>query len=216
LEQRCRNLSEELREKNRGHFDFARISKDLAAAEREVGELNDIIKVKDARINALEKELKAHEGNVRRLTEMHTADAEHIGQMQYEITRLQRELGEYPPPRDTFAKSARLSFRPVLDEVKRPPTAIHPAMLDHVCFDEAACSATLSQIPEMTDQQLRETLQGTIRNKEEKERRANKVPPKGTNVAFARREREQLEDEVAELAKVVSKIKQEMKKRGIC
>lgn len=92
---------------------------------------------------------------------------------------------------------------------------VHPAMRDNLFFEETPKKADEINAKSLTDDELREKYKTYTQLKESKNWILSRAPPKGSNFCHVRQEKEKLADECDELARICSKIKLEMKLRGI-
>jgi hypothetical protein len=87
-------------------------------------------------------------------------------------------------------------------------------MRDNFGFDaEPPEVETRRDVPldEMTDGELRLRFDGLSQERQEKERKLNRAPPKGANLAHVRRQREELDEDVLRLGSLLAKVRLEMK-----
>ncbi|OHS93936.1 hypothetical protein TRFO_39889 [Tritrichomonas foetus] len=94
---------------------------------------------------------------------------------------------------------------------------IHPAMKDNlnINFGDNEQKACDINVKVMNNVELRQQYESYLKKKESKEWLLSRAPPKGANKSHVRQEKEKLSDECDELARIVSKLKLELKLRGI-
>jgi hypothetical protein len=90
----------------------------------------------------------------------------------------------------------------------------------NLCFGgggDDSLGRVAKQIPaeDMSDVELKDRFESLSREKEEKERQLSRAPPKGSNLAHVRRQKEELDNEIVKIGSLLSKVKLEMKRRGI-
>ena len=95
---------------------------------------------------------------------------------------------------------------------------VHPAMKVNIPFgnnNEEPSKASDIDAKSMDNKLLREQYELYLKKKEGKEWLLSRAPPKGMNKSHVRQEKEKLADECDELSRIVSKLKLELKMRGI-
>lgn len=97
----------------------------------------------------------------------------------------------------------------------QPKGNVHPAMKDNLFFEEPPKKADDLNVQNLTDDELREKYKHYTQLKDSKNWILSRAAPKGANFSHVRQEKEKLADECDELARICSKIKLEMKLRGI-
>jgi chromosome segregation ATPase len=202
--------------------DYNQISRKLSACEHEIDELSQVIKSKDASINALEQAYTKLENDYKKLLGLRTRDSELLSAKQIEISRLTREIESLRTNARFDDEPPRTHIRSVAEEQpvwpKSQASVVPSAMKDNVHFGDSYSEArptTNIPVTQMNDSELRLRLQTLTKEKEEKERFLNRAPPKGANLAHVRRQKAELDDQVVELDALLSKVRLEMKRRQI-
>jgi chromosome segregation ATPase len=226
LQHKHRDLVSEMSAMKAENQKAAQLSKDLAAAEREIAELTQLIKSKDTHFASLDRDYRALENDYNRRCEMRAADSETLRLRQMELARLQKELDQYrsssrfdEPEHEPIQRSRPRAIpegpAPV---VKRSFGQVPAAMRDNLRFgaDENPSRAEIDfPVEEMSDRELKSRLANLTRERDEKERKLSKAAPKGSNVSHVRRQKEELDAEIIELGKQISKLRLELKRREV-
>jgi DNA repair exonuclease SbcCD ATPase subunit len=218
LLQTNREMMSELSDLKADNFDFPQMSRKLTVTQREIHELTELIQSADTELTSLHQARIKLESDYKRLLDLRSIDSESIASNQFEINRITREI-ESLRSNGRIVDDIRSSFRNVVEnQPKWQPQVVPSAMKDNLHFgDENSDGKGIVNIPvnQMNDGELRTRLQALTKEKEEKERMLNRAPPKGVNSAHVRRQKEQLDEEVVALDKILSKIRLEMKRRQI-
>jgi hypothetical protein len=215
LLQMNRYMMGELADLKADSFTFTHMTGKLFARQRAVDELSQLIQSKDAEIACLCQSRTKLESDYKRMLDLRSLDAEAISSKQLEISRITREI-ESLRSGARVVDDPRCSLRGAVDN---PPVgrvqAVPSAMKDNVYFGDDGKAASEMTVGQMSDAELRARLQALTKEKEEKEWLLSRAPPKGANSAHVRRQKEQLDEDVAALDRVLSKIRLEMKRRQI-
>jgi hypothetical protein len=154
-----------------------------------------------------------------RLLENRSLNIEKSAAKQKELVYLQQEL-EQCKQSSRITEEPRSRYRPPKepDFVRRPTAVIPPAMKDNLVFgDDRPLNRAVHDftVVQMSDAELKLKFQTLTREKDEKERILNRVPPKEAKMARVRIEKDQLDDEVNTLGLQISKVQRELGRRGI-
>jgi hypothetical protein len=223
LQQKNREMTSELTILKSENTRLAQVSKQLAAAQREIAELSQVLRSKEASISALDEAYDKLEADYKHLLDSRSIDADGIAAKQMEINRLQQELDQCKFNRRLDDEPPIARFRAQKEEQPLPPQQpprreIPAAMRVNLCFgadDSLARVAKQIPVEDMSDGELKDRFESLSKEKEDKERQLNRAPPKGSNLAHVRRQKEELDNEVVKLGSLLSKVKLEMKRRGI-
>jgi chromosome segregation ATPase len=223
LQQKNREMMSELTILKSENARFTQVSKQLVAAQREVAELSQVLRSKEASISALDEAYGKLEADYKHLLDSRSIDADGLSAKQMEINRLQQELDQCKFNRRLDDEPPIARFRAQNEEqAPLPPQQqrreVPAAMRVNVCFggdDSPARMAKHIPVEDMSDAELKDRFESLSREKEDKERQLNRAPPKGSNLAHVRRQKEELDNEVVKLGSLLSKVKLEMKRRGI-
>jgi predicted RNase H-like nuclease (RuvC/YqgF family) len=224
LHQKNREMMNELTILKSENARFTQVSKQLAAAQREVAELSQLLRSKEASISALDEAYHKLETDYKRLLDNRSIDADSLAAKQTEINRLQQELDQCKFNRRLDDDPPIGRFRPQSEEQPPPPPQqqqrreVPAAMRVNLCFgsdDSLARMARQIPVEDMSDMELKDRFESLSKEKEDKERQLNRAPPKGSNLAHVRRQKEELDNEIVKLGSLLSKVKLEMKRRGI-
>jgi hypothetical protein len=206
--------------------DYPSVSKKLIACEHETETVQKLIETNAAKIVELDYAYNSLENDYKRHLNFQKLDPESTALQQLEINRLTREIENLRSGWKPDEDGARNRFHTAPDDppmdfrrsIPRSTQTIPSAMKDNLCFgDDSFHSRPNADIPvtKLTDIQLREELQFLTEEKAEKERLLNRAPPKGANRAHVRTQKAELEDEITGLSSCLSKVRLEMKRRGI-
>jgi hypothetical protein len=222
LQQRMEELEQQnelLQQQNREIIDEmvalrseSRRSAQAADAQRKIDELTQVLKSKDASIAAINQEYQTLEIDYQRLVDMRAADADSLRAKQLEVNLLQQEL-------EQLRFSRRVGDEP---PVRPPPKREFglplPAVRNSLGFEaEQPELDAWRDVPvaDLTDGELRLRFDGLSQERQEKERKLNRAPPKGANLAHVRRQKEELDEDVVRLGSLIAKVRLEMKRRRI-
>jgi hypothetical protein len=196
----------------------------VGESERKHKELTQLLRSKEASFDNLDQEYERLQQNYARLTELSARGSEVVAAKQAEITRLTQELDQWKQVRVPTEPEPWNQSRAVPESEPPPPAtrrqtpATPPAMKDNLVFgdDQPAFRPARGPSPDsLSNGELQLRYKELVLDKEMKEKQLNRAPPKGAKFARVRLEKEQLEQEVMELAAQISKLKFEMNKRGI-
>jgi hypothetical protein len=242
LQHKNRDLMSEISGLKAESYKTAQLTKELGCAEQEIENLNQLIRSKDANFASLDRDYKTLENDYKRRRELRTAENESLRLKQLEINRLQKELDEYrslsrsddnaygpalrasrlrhnldDEPLGTTSRFQRDESNEPASIPRRSYGQVHVAMRDNVKFgDDHPPRIRLDiQVEDLSDTEIRSRLMQLTLEKEEKERKICKAAPRGANMVHVNRQKEEMEEEIAELSRQISKYRFEMKRRDI-
>jgi DNA repair exonuclease SbcCD ATPase subunit len=120
LQQKNREMMSELTILKSENARFTQISKQLGTAQREVAELSQVLRSKEASIAALDEAYVKLEADYKHLLDSRSVDAEGLSAKQMEINRLQQELDQYKFNRRLDDDLPIARFRAQHEEQVRP------------------------------------------------------------------------------------------------
>jgi uncharacterized membrane protein len=220
------NLRNELAALKSKGADYLSVSKKLISCEQETETVRKLIETNTAQIVELDYAYNSLENDYKRHLDLQKLDPESTALQQLEINRLTRDIehlrsGWKPDEVGTRNRFHTAPDDPLMDfrrSIPRSTQTIPSAMKDNLRFGhDSFHSRPNADIPvaKLTDVQLREQVQFLTEEKAEKERLLNRAPPKGANRAHVRAQKAELDDEITALSACFSKVRLEMKRRGL-